>query len=119
MHSKLPQAHKVPKVQFLCEQKGPSEGLLTAKLSQQFASKRLVRRAYLVRVSFAGDASAVSVVLAIGTKSGVGEPDLLREIGDAFASIFGAKEYLDIVFVKEEQESRIRAVCSAFYSDEG
>jgi hypothetical protein len=116
MNPKPPQAHTVPKVRFLCEQKGPSEALLTTKLSQAFASGGLVDRAYLVRVSFGANPAAMNVVLAIRTKSGAEERGLLPVVSGAFASIFGSHEHLDILFVREEQERAIREVCPAFYS---
>jgi hypothetical protein len=119
--SKPPLQHVVPNARFLCEQRGPSESLLTARLSHAFASSGLVERAYLVRVSYENTAGAMNVVLAIRTKSGVEERALLREVGTVFASIFGPQEHLDILFVREAQEQAIRDVCPAFYStsDEG
>jgi len=116
MSIKPPQAHTVPKVRFLCEQKGPSETLLTTKLSQAFAAGGLVERAYLVRVSLGNDPAAVNVVLAIRAKRGGEERELLAIASAAFASIFGSHEHLDILFVREDQERAIREVCLAFYS---
>jgi hypothetical protein len=116
MKPKPPQAHTVPKVRFLCEQKGPSETILTTKLSQAFATAELVERAYLVRVSAASDPAAMNVVLAIRTKSGAEERGLLPVVSGTFASIFGPHEHLDLLFVREDQEGAIRDVCPAFYS---
>ena len=107
---------RLPQVRFLCEQKGPTESALTAKLSQGFASSGLVLRAYLVRVSYGNDPAAMNVVLAMRTKSGGEEPGLLPGINTAFASIFGSHEHLDILFVREDQERDVRAVCAPFYS---
>jgi hypothetical protein len=87
MNPKPPQAHTVPNVRFLCEQKGPSEALLTTKLSEIFAAGGLVERAYLVRVAFGNDPAAMNVVLAIRTRSGGEERELLSTVGDAFASL--------------------------------
>ena len=60
--------HTVPRVRFLCEQKGPFEAILTEKLAQGFAENGLVMRAYLVRIGHGTDPVAQSVVLAIRTK---------------------------------------------------
>jgi len=116
MNIKPPQAHTVSKVRFIGEQKGPSEKLLTTKLSQVFAAGGLVERGYLVRVSYGNDPAATNVVLAIRTKSGEEERGLLTEINGSFASIFGAQEHLDILFVREDQEKRVRTVCPPFFS---
>jgi hypothetical protein len=107
---------RLSQVRFLCEQKGPTEALLTSKLSEGFASSGLVQRAYLARVAYVNDPAAMNVVLAIRTKSGGEEQALLPRINAAFASIFGSHEHLDILFVREDQEKAVGAVCPAFYS---
>jgi hypothetical protein len=114
--SKRIEKFHLPQVQFLCEQKGPVEATLTAKVSQGFASSGLVLRAYLVRVSYGNEPAATNVVLAMRTKSGEEEPGLLPGINGAFASIFGSHEHLDILFVRDDQERAIREICPAFYS---
>jgi hypothetical protein len=114
--SKQIDSFRLPPVRFLCEQKGPTETILTAKFSQDFVLSGLVLRAYLVRVAYANDPSAASVVLAVRTKGGGEERTLLPGINTAFASIFGSHEHLDILFVREEQEREIGAVCAPFYS---
>jgi hypothetical protein len=114
--SKPIETHRLPQVRFLGEQKGPTETVLTSKLSEGFASSGLVLRAYLVRVAYVDDPAAMNVVLAIRTKSGGEEPALLQGINAAFASIFGPHEHLDILFVREDQEKAASAVCPPFYS---
>ncbi len=116
MDPKWPQAHKVPRVRFLCEQKGPSEALLTAKLCREFASSKLALRAYLVRAAYGPEPATPNVVLAIRTKSGGEEPILLPVVNSAFASLFGSHEHLDILFVREASERAIERVCAPFYS---
>jgi hypothetical protein len=110
------EAFRRPEVRFLGEQKGPTERTLTSKLSDGFASAGLVAHAYLVRVSYGNDPGAMNVVLAIRTKSGGDEKVLLPGISAAFASIFGPHEHLDILFIREDQENAVRAVCPPFYS---
>jgi hypothetical protein len=50
--------------------------------------------------------------------SNVGGADqgLAREIGSIFASIFGAHEHLDILFLSDTQEAALDRVCSPFFS---
>jgi SseB protein C-terminal domain len=113
---KPPEVHAVPNTRFLGEQIGPTETLLTAKLTEIFASGGLVLRAYLVRVSMGPDPSALNVLLAVRTKAGGMEPSLFPPINAAFASLFGPKQHLDILFVREDTEKAIQAVCKPFYS---
>jgi hypothetical protein len=105
----------VPKVRFLCEQSGPIETTLKERLSKIFSSGGLIRRAYLVRVTYE-ERGATSVALALRTSTDRDEPALVGTVGATFASIFGSHEHLDILFVREDQEKAVSAVCSAFYS---
>jgi len=106
----------VPKVRFLNEQVGPIETTLKERLSKFFSSGGLIRRAYLVRVTYEESEKATSVALALRTSTDRDEPGLADTVGATFASIFGSHEHLDILFVREDQEMAIREVCSAFYS---
>jgi hypothetical protein len=103
-------------VQFLCEQNGPIETALKERLSELFRSGGLIRRAYFVRVTYEERGATTSVALALRTSSGRDEPSLVGPIGAAFASIFGSHEHLDILFVTESQEAKLKAVCKAFYT---
>lgn len=105
----------VPKVQFLCEQSGPIETTLKEQLSKIFSSGGLIRRAYLVRVAYE-ERGPTSVALALRTSTDRDEPGFVGRVGATFASIFGSHEHLDILFVREDQEKAVGAVCSAFYS---
>jgi hypothetical protein len=109
------EVHKVSGVRFLGEQTGPTEKLLTDKLSQIFASNGLILRAYLVRASYATKPDALNVVLALLTKTGREEPTIVREIGATFASFFGRTQHLDILFIRTDQERGVESVCPAFY----
>jgi hypothetical protein len=109
------ESFSLPTVRFLAEQKGPTESILTKLLSDKLAMSGLVHRAYLVRATYGQDATCTSIVLAIRTHSGGEERSLLPSVNAAFASIFGAHEHLDILFVRENQEEAIRKVCQAFY----
>jgi hypothetical protein len=114
MRSKPSVTLTVPQVQFLCEQSGPTETTLKARLSQLFSSSGLIRSAYLVRAIYE-EGGPTSVVLALRTSTDRAEPILVGPVGGAFASIFGAHEHLDILFVDQDQEKAIRGVCPAFY----
>ena len=40
---------------------------------------------------------------------------LIAEVGAMFAELFGAHEHLDIVFIREDQEGRLRQVGRSSY----
>lgn len=101
-----------PSVRFLGEQDGAPERLLKSRLVEAFSRHTDVRRAYLAQINV-GD--GVGVGLCISTV-GDADPSLVREISAIFASIFGAHEYLDILFVSEEQEAALERVCPRFFS---
>jgi hypothetical protein len=104
---------RVPRCEFLGEQDGPSERLLKEKLADFFGRDRSVSRAYLVRVAF-GEGKNVSVVLGLRTQFG---PDkgMVEKVGAIFASVFNAKEHLDIMFLTDGQETQLVKVCRPFF----
>jgi type III secretion system (T3SS) SseB-like protein len=99
-------------VRFLREQDGTPERLLKSHLVELFARHAGVRRAYLAQIR-AGD--NVGVALCISNVGGA-ERSLAQDVGAIFASIFGAHEHLDILFLSEEQEASLERVCSRFFS---
>jgi hypothetical protein len=107
-----PQEIRVSSVQFLGEQDGKPERLLKSQLVESFARHVGVRRAYLAQIR-TGD--NVGVALCISNVGGV-DRSLAQDIGAAFASIFGAHEHLDILFLSDEQEASLERVCSSFFS---
>lgn len=98
-------------IRFLREQDGEPERLLKARLVETFGHRDEVQRAYLAQISTANQSG---VALCLKTRHG---PDLniLRDVGAIFAGLFGRQEHLDIVFLKETQESALRKVCNPFY----
>lgn len=105
------QERHVPAIHFLGEQEGAPEGLLKRRLSAAFGSHRQLGRAYLALVRYA-DEAAVALCLSC---TGDSNQQLTEAVAEVFASIFGAHEHLDIVFLSEEQERVLRRVCRPFY----
>ena len=103
---------RVPEVRFLGEQDGKPERLLKGRLAESFKPRGEVQRAYLAQV-ISGD--QVGVALCLKTRYGA-DPNLVREIGSIFASIFAKKAHLDILFLSESQELVLRNVCAPFYA---
>ncbi len=110
--SKQPRAMYPSNIRFLREQDGEPERLLKARLVESFKHRDEVQRAYLAQISSDNQSG---VALCLRTRHG---PDLniLREVGAIFARLFGRQEHLDILFLKETQESVLKKVCSPFYS---
>jgi hypothetical protein len=103
---------RAPDVRFLREQDGSSERLLKSRLVGPFKQRVDVQRAYLAQIS-SGDQSGVA--LCLRTRHGP-DPNLVREIGAIFATIFVRQEHLDILFLNDSQESALRSVCTPFYA---
>jgi hypothetical protein len=106
-----PEQRHVRDPKFVGEQDGPTELILKQKLTETFAREPAVQRAYLARMS---DGQNVTVVLALRAQPGF-EQTLVQQIGSIFASIFNAKEHLDIVFVTNADELELKKVCRPFF----
>ena len=103
---------QVAEIQFLAVQDGPPERLLKTRLSAIFTFHRRLERAYLAQVRYSDESGVARCLrLADGQKQEIAEV-----VGEAFGSIFGAHEHLDVLFVSENQESALRRVCRPFYS---
>jgi hypothetical protein len=105
---------KAPSLEFLGEQDGPPERLLKRQLTQHLVRHRSVKRTYLARLRIQGQ---IGVALCICNETGA-DPALVNEVGKVFASIFGAHEHLDIVFVDDAQEASLEKVCRPFFSSQ-
>jgi hypothetical protein len=110
---RAPQEIQVSTVHFVCEQDGPPERMLKQKLTGFFARDKSVKAAYLAKVGY-GDQNNEGVALCLRTEFG---PDkgMASKIGTIFASLFGAQEHLDLLFVDEKQESELKRVCPPFF----
>lgn len=104
---------RVPQPRFLGEQDGPPERELKAALVEFFGRDPSVRAAYLARVAY-GDQATANVVLCLRTQFGP-DPGLAEKIGRIFASMFGAHEHLDLLFLNDEQENTLRKVAAPFF----
>jgi hypothetical protein len=102
-----------PHLQFLCEQDGDVEQTLKTNWIPVLRNTPAVERAYLVCVkSYDGNPANVALCLR---HAGGGDPALVDELGDCFRSMFAGSESLDIMFVPEDREDELRAVCRPFY----
>jgi hypothetical protein len=112
-NSQKPQKLTRLTTRFIAEQDGPTERDLKAAFVQVFREELAVERAYLALAEH-GDGTGAHVTLAI--KSSLGEDQsLVRKLMNVFSEMFNSREHLDMVFIREEQEHQLRAVCTPFY----
>jgi hypothetical protein len=102
------------KLRFLCEQDGATERELRDRLVDLLEQGAKVARAYLARVEYE-DPSAYNVALCLRTVGGNEDITLVSSVGVVFESIFGAHCHMDIVFLSEDQERELKAVCRPFF----
>lgn len=108
----MTQELQFPEIEFVGEQDGPPERLLKERLSSMFVFHKQLKRAYLAQVRYASEGGVALCVRSADERN----QKITEVIGETFASIFGAHEHLDIVFVSETQEVALRNVCRPFYS---
>ncbi len=98
-------------IAFIGEQDGPVEQQLKEQLAALFVHHPPVVQAFLARATIDGQAT---VVLALRAE-GADEASLAREVGAVFASIFNARQHLDVLFLSDARLAEVRRVCGAFY----
>ena len=110
-----PEIHRVPVVQFIGEQDGPSERDLKASVFAILARHAHVHRAYLARIAYDGAEVGAVALCLVGRQ----DPDLAATIGREFARLFATGVPLDIVFVWVEEEAILCGCVSPFSIDRG
>lgn len=105
-----------PSVRFVAEQVGVPEDELKSAIVRQWLDEGEERRlrAYLARVAYArGTDTSIALCLASDRDA---DERLIEAAAAAFRGISGQREHLDIFFVDERQERRLRKVCCPFFS---
>lgn len=115
-------------VEFLGEQRGAAEDLITTALASRFGADARIRAAYLVRAVFPttgpqraarenrgrdGTAAPVEVVVCVAAPE---DPAIASIVGEEFRKLFDASQHLDVLFLTEAQEREVRRVAAPFYS---
>ena len=98
---------------FIGEQDGPPERRLKEAISVLLDLNSTVARAYLARVLYDGAVSGV--MLGLLTKDRKGCAALAAQVERAFAALFNTTAHLDIVFLDDESDAKIRKTCPPFY----
>jgi hypothetical protein len=100
---------------FIGEQDGAHERRLKEAISVLLDLNATVTRAYLARVSY-DDGTTASVLLGLVTRDKTESGKLALQMDRAFRALFNTEAHLDVVFLDDEGDARIREACPPFYS---
>jgi len=100
-------------VDFIGPQTGPGEEALKSEFRRVFSVTPTVQSAYLARI-YRGTASHPSVALCLRSSIGV-DYKLEDELAGIFRARFRHDQRLELLFLLEEEEMRLREVCPSFY----
>lgn len=99
---------------FVTEQIGVSENEFKEAIVGLFRDRNRPLRAYLAQVEY-GEQNDYHVALCIASESG-DDTKLANDTAMVFSRMFGSHEHLDILFLTEHKETRLRKVCCPFFS---
>ena len=100
-------------VSFTGEQDGVRELRLKEAISVLLDLSATVARAYLVRASRDGITGGVMLGLVTHDKKESGK--LALQMDRVFGALFNTEAHLDVVFLDDESDARIRESCLPFY----
>ena len=100
-------------VALIGERDGTREQRLKEAISVLLDLSATVARAYLVRASTDGITSGVMLGLVTHDKKESGK--LALQMDRAFGALFNTEAHLDVVFLDDEGDARIRESCPPFY----
>lgn len=100
-------------VSVVSGQDGASELRLKEAISVLLDLNAGVARAYLVRASTDGLAGGVTLGLVTHDKKESGK--LALQMERAFGALFNTEAHLDVVFLDDEGDARMRESCPPFY----
>jgi hypothetical protein len=98
---------------FIGEQDGAHEQRFKEAISVLLDLSATVARAYLVRASRDGVTGGVMLGLVTHDKKESGK--LALQMDRAFGALFNTEAHLDVVFLDDEGDARIRENCPPFY----
>lgn len=99
---------------YLGEYNGLRERELKSRLSTFFRENSSASMAYLVRVQYGGE-GPVHMALCLRSSSDLHQ-ELVEMIQIIFSTLFGNGEFLDIIFLDDDQEPRLANTCKPFFS---
>ena len=111
--ARSPESFLPEQIDFVGPQLGAVEDGLKTAFSEVLLATPTARGAYLARI-YRGNASAQTVALCL--RSAIGLDDKLEErLLVLFRQHFRHDQRLDVLFLTEEDELRLREVCPPFY----
>jgi hypothetical protein len=111
----LLQQFSTSRITFIGEQDGAREQRLKEAISVLLDLNSTVTRAYLARVSY-DDGTTASVLLGLLTRDKAESGKLALQMDRAFGALFNTEAHLDVVFLDDESDAKIRKTCRPFYS---
>jgi hypothetical protein len=111
MRLKMHILHK-KNLEFLAEKTGKSEAEFKLKIKDFLSGVNQKIRAYLALVEY--EDKSLNVVLCFKSKEGE-NINIVNAIVDIFENMFIKGEHLDILFLTDEQEFKLREVCFPFF----
>lgn len=103
-------------INFVAEQNGGVERELKKKLGTIFIKTDISIRAYLVRVQYS-NVDEMHVALCIKSDGNFNDA-LLNQCVQVFKSIFNSSVHLDILYLSDAQEKKVRQLCCPFYTSD-
>jgi type III secretion system (T3SS) SseB-like protein len=104
------------RIDFLGEQDGEPERELKEALARVLESMGNVNRAYLARL-FYSNTRGVGVGLCVASETE--SPELVQAVRSEFEKLFSRDQYLDVLFVREPDEEKLKQVCRPFFCRPG
>ncbi|HEY5060421.1 MAG TPA: enhanced serine sensitivity protein SseB C-terminal domain-containing protein [Gemmatimonadaceae bacterium] len=104
-------------VEFLGEQTGPVEDTLKRELILEFATRPVIRRAYLANVSFPPQGEPSAALCIVSARPD--DASLVVRIGEIVRRRFARDVPLDVLFLSADQDAELARVCSPFFIGAG
>jgi hypothetical protein len=101
-------------ITFIGEQDGAHERRLKEAISVLLDLDATVTRAYLVRASYGGTTGGA--VLGLLTRDRRESGKLALQMDRVFGALFNTDAHLDVVFLDDEGDARMRKACAPFYN---
>jgi hypothetical protein len=102
-----------PDIAFTGEQNGAHEQRLKEAISVLLDLNATVARAYLVRVL--NDATTGGFMLGLVTQDQKESGKLALQMDRVFGALFNTNAHLDVVFIDDGSDAKIRETCQPFY----
>ena len=103
-----------PSIEFLGEKTGPVEDELKSKLSQKLKEFPELEKAYLAIIAI-DNSKSWSVALCLKAKNE--NKEIIESASEVFYSMFSSDQFLDMLFLSEDDDVRIQETCQPFYTN--